>query len=174
MAITQEFMFETDDLDEFLKVAKSMLPILFTAGSNENQQFHKMYYNKSEEPRYWFLMPESNGNEAPKRKCVLCLTHHLSKPKFSDEIEVPMEFKLNILNNSRNKLIWKKSSYRKLMEIVKEAVSIDESEFENNFPVNGWIADEPDGSHGVNYKMEWKESTPGSLYFSIGYTYYSK
>jgi hypothetical protein len=177
MAITQEFTFETDDLDEFLKVAKSIFPVLFNAGSNENEEFHKMYYNKSENPRYWILIPDSNGEKVPKRKCVLCLTHHLSKPRSTDEVEIPMEFKLNKKPTWSTKFKWKKKSYQKIIDVLKESVSVDEYEFQKSFPVNGWIKEESDygdGSYGMNYKMEWKDSCPGSIYVSLGYTYYSK
>lgn len=179
MAITQDFMFETDDLQEFLQVAKSMLPILFSAGNNENAQFHNMYYDKSENPRYWFLMRDAEGKDTPKRKCVLCITHHLSKPNSSTENVIPMTFKLNDdpAKLWDKKLKWKKSSYKPLLEIIKESINISEADFRKEFPINGWIKKEVnygDGSSGMNYKMEWKESTPGSLYISLGYTYYGK
>jgi len=177
-AITQDFMFETDDLNDFLHVAKMMLPVLFHAGNNENLQYHNMYYDKSEKPRYWFMLPDATGKKVPKRKYVLCLTHHLSKPSSPNENIVPMVFKLNddaVIPWDR-KLKWKKSSYKPLLEAIRESISIDESNFRKEFPINGWIKDECeyDGSSGMNYKMEWKDCTPESLYISLGYTYYSK
>ena len=176
MAITQDFMFETDDLNDFLKVAKSIIPVLFSAGSNENPQYHNMYYDVTEKPRYWTLMDDSDGVN-PERKCVICLSHHLSKPHSVNEIEVPMEFKKDENSTTRwNKLKWKKKSYKKITELIKESIDVDQKEFSKSFPVNGWIAEESmmDGSHGFNYKMEWRESSPGALYISLGYTYYSK
>jgi hypothetical protein len=175
-SITKEFTFECDDINEFLDVAKFIIPVLFQAGSNEKSQYHNMYYDKSESPNYWILMPEYDGKDEPKRKCVICLTHHLSKPNRESEIEVPMEFKTNDTDKLswRNKLKWKKKGYKKLLDIIKNSIDVDEDEFKKSFPVNGWIDEETDGSNGLNYKMEWRDSTPGSLYISLGYTYYSK
>jgi hypothetical protein len=180
MAISQKFMLETDDLQEFLVVAETILPILFNAGNNEDSKFHNMYYNKYENPNYWIFLSDSGGDDSPKRKCVLCLTHHLSKPRSQYENEIPMNFK-SIINNHdnitwRSKLKWKKNSYKKLIDLIKESVSINEDDFNKDFPVNGWIKEESDidGSYGMNYKMEWLDGCPGSLYISMGYTYYGK
>jgi hypothetical protein len=91
-----------------------------------------------------------------------------------------MNFK-SIINNHdnitwRSKLKWKKNSYKKLIDLIKESVSINEDDFNKDFPVNGWIKEESDidGSYGMNYKMEWLDGCPGSLYISMGYTYYGK
>jgi hypothetical protein len=118
-------------------------------------------------------MPESKGEKKPKRKCVLCLTHYLSKPNSDNEVEVSMEFKKE---EDSDFLKWKKAGYKQLLNSIRESITIDEAEFESSFPVNGWIKEESDcdGSYGMNYKMEWRDSTPGSLYISLGYTYYSK
>jgi len=181
MAIVQEFMYESDDKSEFLKMMKTVIQILFTPGNNENLQYHNMYCSYSKNPGYWLLMKDSSSNkDFPNRLPVITLTHHLGddyeRLAKNGEERIPMDFKSNETSTWHNKLKWKKKSYNRILDLIEKAISIEEKDFSEKFKVNGWIAEESriDGSHGMSYKAEWKDSSPGSLYISLGYCYYSK
>ena len=178
MAITQNLTFETDDLSEFLTMVKAYLPIVFSPGVNENEEYHNMYYDKSESPRYWLL---NNYDDKPIRKSVIALSHHLSKPNSKTEVKVKMDFE-----KYNDKLYWTASSYGLLIDeiitAIKENINPrDKDDFWSGetvkgLDVNGWIKDESDisGSSTISYKMEFKEQTPGCLYISLGYEYLSQ
>ena len=92
MAIVQKLKFETDDLSEFITILKAYLPVAFSPGCNMKEEYHNMYYNISESPRYWLL---EDQKDEPKRKCVIALSHFLCEQKNNDEIKVKMDFETN-------------------------------------------------------------------------------
>jgi len=182
-AIVQSFEYETDSLTEFETMMKTALKILFSAGRNTDPEFHNMYCHFGASPRYWML-EEDSKEDGPKRIPAVVLSHHLGKNHKldSNEIMVPMKFTEESEKLSKEKwdnyLIWDEDSYQKLFDIIMKSVKeeTDESLSIKN-PVTGWIKEETtrgDGSKGLNYKMKFVESSPGALYISLGWTYYSK
>lgn len=185
-AIVQDFNFETDDINEFMNVMKNMLPVFFNAGRNKKPEFHYMYYDLGPSPRYWML-EEDSEEDAPQRKCVIALSHHLNDrgSGSSTEVKVPMIWEeADSGNNWGPDLKWIEDSYVDLLKAIRKAIDdniiktggVWDTEEVKDLPVNGWVRDESniDGSHGMNFKARYTESTPGCMYISLGYCYYGK
>ena len=111
MAIVQKFIYESDNLGEFISILGSIIPILFKPGCNENEEYHYMYYNLSKCPRYWQLVNDVSEN----RMSIIALTHHRSEPSDVNENSILMDFKK--IESTRSELKWKKKSYKNIIDI---------------------------------------------------------